>query len=113
MVPASDTTSPKLSGHFADFNESGKIMFISQPEGMYSACFGGLMAARAHHLGAAAVVVDGRVRDIREIQGFGLPVSFLFFALRFGVGLGVGDLGGGDGSTVDAFNSFSRARRRS
>ena len=77
MIPASDATSPKASGHFADFNAPEKIMFVSQPKGMYSACFGGLMAARAKVLGAAGVVVDGRFRDVREIQDLGLPVSIL------------------------------------
>ncbi len=39
------------------------------------------MAARAKVLGAAGVVVNGRFRDIGEIRGLGLPVSF--FALGY------------------------------
>jgi regulator of RNase E activity RraA len=74
MVEASDTTSPKPPQHFADANEEGKVMYIHQPEGMYSACFGGLMATRAAVKNAAGVVVNGRFRDIDEIQGLGLPV---------------------------------------
>lgn len=75
MVNARDTTSPKSPIHFADANEAGKIMYIQQPADMYSACFGGLMATRSKHLGAAGVVIDGRFRDVLEIQELGLPVS--------------------------------------
>jgi len=74
MVEASNTTSPKSSKHFADANEPGKVLYISQPKGMYSACFGGLMGARSKSVGAAGVVIDGRFRDIAEIQGMGLPL---------------------------------------
>ncbi|KAF1984791.1 RraA-like protein [Aulographum hederae CBS 113979] len=74
MIDASDTTSPKPAIHFADANEEGKIMYIQQPKGMYSACFGGLMGARSKYLGAAGVVIDGRFRDIQEIQEMGLPL---------------------------------------
>jgi regulator of RNase E activity RraA len=76
MVEATNTTSPKPPIHFADANEAGKIMYIQQPKGMYSACFGGLMGLRSHTMGAAGVVVDGRFRDVLEIQELGLPVTF-------------------------------------
>lgn len=75
MVRADDTTSPKSSKHFADNNQAGKIMYISQPEGLTSACFGGLMGTRAKALGAEGVVIDGRFRDIAEMQEMGLSVS--------------------------------------
>ncbi|KAF4124317.1 Demethylmenaquinone methyltransferase [Geosmithia morbida] len=74
MVPASDTASPKPAEHFADCNEAGKVMYIQQPREMYSACWGGLMSTRAKYLGAAGVVVDGRVRDVGEHQEMGFPV---------------------------------------
>ena len=63
-----------LPRDFADMNEEGKIMFIQQPPGMYNAVFGGLMTTRTKHLGAAGVVIDGRFRDIDEIQELKLPV---------------------------------------
>jgi regulator of RNase E activity RraA len=75
MVAVADTTSPKSPVHFADANEKGKILYIQQPKGMKSACFGGLMALRSKYLGAAGVVIDGRFRDIQEIQELGFPVS--------------------------------------
>lgn len=74
MVKASDEQSPKLSTHFADANEPGKVMFIHQPKPYYAACFGGLMATRAKGLGAAGIVVDGSFRDIQEIQDMELPL---------------------------------------
>ncbi|KAK9485421.1 hypothetical protein V1527DRAFT_496737 [Lipomyces starkeyi] len=43
-----DKASPSLSKHF--------IMFMSQPPGMYSACWGGLMTTRARLLGAQGVI---------------------------------------------------------
>ncbi|KAK9244534.1 ribonuclease E inhibitor RraA/Dimethylmenaquinone methyltransferase [Lipomyces tetrasporus] len=74
MVDANDTTSPSLSKHFCDYNEAGKIMYISQPGGMYSACWGGLMTTRARYLGSQGVIVDGRFRDVLEQREMGFPV---------------------------------------
>ncbi|KAH7126636.1 ribonuclease E inhibitor RraA/Dimethylmenaquinone methyltransferase [Dendryphion nanum] len=66
MVPASDTSSPKLSKHFADTIPHGSVVFVSQPTGFISACWGGLMSTRAKKAGAAGVIIDGRFRDINE-----------------------------------------------
>ncbi|KAF2193959.1 RraA-like protein [Zopfia rhizophila CBS 207.26] len=66
MVPATDTTAPTPSSHFADAIPSGSVVFISQPDGFISACWGGLMSTRAKHAGAAGVVIDGRFRDLNE-----------------------------------------------
>ncbi|KAK9485387.1 ribonuclease E inhibitor RraA/Dimethylmenaquinone methyltransferase [Lipomyces starkeyi] len=74
MVDAACTSSPSLPKHFCDYNEAGKVMFVSQPHGMYSACWGGLMTTRAKYLGAKGVVVDGRFRDIGEHRGMDFPV---------------------------------------
>lgn len=72
MVHASDKTSPTPSGHFADSIPSGSVVFISQPKGVISACWGGLMTTRAKCLGAAGVVIDGRFRDINEHREMGM-----------------------------------------
>ncbi|KAK9462005.1 ribonuclease E inhibitor RraA/Dimethylmenaquinone methyltransferase [Lipomyces oligophaga] len=74
MVSADDKSSPSLPKHFCDFNERDKIMFISQPKGMFSACWGGLMTTRARALGAPGVIVDGRFRDILEQREMKFPV---------------------------------------
>jgi regulator of RNase E activity RraA len=75
MVDAKDTAAPISQTHFADANEEGSIMYIQQPKGMYSACWGGLMSTRAAKLGATGVIIDGRFRDIGEHQELGFPVS--------------------------------------
>lgn len=72
MVPATDTTSPIPSQHFADAIPPGSVVFVSQPEGFISACWGGLMSTRAKHAGAAGVVIDGRFRDINEHRELGI-----------------------------------------
>jgi regulator of RNase E activity RraA len=61
--------------HFADANKEGHIMYIQQPKGLYSACWGGLMSTRAQKLGALGVMVDGRIRDTQEHIDMKFPVS--------------------------------------
>ncbi|KAJ5989086.1 RraA-like protein [Penicillium waksmanii] len=60
--------------HFADANKEGHIMYIQQPKGLYSACWGGLMSTRAQKLGALGVMVDGRIRDTQEHIDMKFPV---------------------------------------
>lgn len=74
MVDANDTTSPKPSQHFVDGIKEGEVVFISQPKGFYSACWGGLMSTRAKYLGAQGVIVDGNFRDLNEHREMGFPV---------------------------------------
>jgi regulator of RNase E activity RraA len=75
LVDANNTTAPKPPKHFADGIEKDCVVFISQPKGFYSACWGGLMSTRAKYLGAQGVVVDGCFRDINEHRGMGFPVG--------------------------------------
>jgi len=74
MVHASDAGAPTPDVHFAGANAPGAVMYIRQPEGLVSACWGGLMSTRAKFLGAAGVVVDGRVRDVLEHHELEFPV---------------------------------------
>ncbi|KAI9151240.1 DBH-like monooxygenase protein 1 [Paramyrothecium foliicola] len=74
MVAASDSTSPKPVKHFADTIPKGSVVFVSQPEGYISACWGGLMSMRAQKAGAAGVVIDGRFRDINEHHELGISI---------------------------------------
>ena len=85
MVSASDTQAPSTPKHFVDCNEPGKIMYIQQPKGMYSACWGGLMSTRAKKIGAAGAVIDGSMRDVGEHRELGFPVSDLIKANEFWV----------------------------
>ena len=67
-------TIPK-GGHWVDITEEGTIVVIEQPEGQTCAAIGGIMAVRMKLRGAAACVVDGRVRDLEELSKSELPVS--------------------------------------
>ena len=81
-----DTNSPLLSKPWAPFFarrfvtcqadsvRPGTVLFLSQPPGLYNACFGGIMATRTQKLGVEGVVVDGQVRDIEYIRSIKLPV---------------------------------------
>jgi regulator of RNase E activity RraA len=75
MVKSDDASAPSLEKHFVDHNEDGRIMYIQQPQGLPSACWGGLMSTRAQYLGAKGVVIDGRMRDINEHKEMKFPVS--------------------------------------
>ncbi len=66
MVDAADTTAPTPERFFVDCIQPGEVVFISQPQGYYSACWGGLMSTRSKYLGARGVVIDGNFRDILE-----------------------------------------------
>ncbi|KAH8704853.1 ribonuclease E inhibitor RraA/Dimethylmenaquinone methyltransferase [Talaromyces proteolyticus] len=68
MVRDSDKASPTPPKHFVDAIPKDSVVFISQPKGLVSACWGGLMSTRAKVLGAAGVVIDGRFRDLAEHQ---------------------------------------------
>ncbi|KAG9249814.1 ribonuclease E inhibitor RraA/Dimethylmenaquinone methyltransferase [Emericellopsis atlantica] len=74
MVESSDSSAPRLDKHFVDHNQEGVIMYIQQPKGLPSACWGGLMSTRAQFLGTKGVVIDGRMRDVNEHRGMKFPV---------------------------------------
>lgn len=76
-----NSSGPKPSVHFADCNKAGHIMYIQQPKGMNSACWGGLMSTRANKVGGCGVIVDGRIRDIQEHKDLNFPVSDYFTCL--------------------------------
>ncbi|KAJ5088022.1 PrpF protein [Penicillium angulare] len=71
-----ETKSPEAtpSMHFADANKEGHVMYIQQPKGLPSACWGGLMSTRAQKLGALGVIIDGRMRDTQEHRDISFPV---------------------------------------
>jgi regulator of RNase E activity RraA len=72
MAHASDKTAPTPPMHFADAIPKDSVVFVSQPKGLISACWGGLMSTRAKHLGAAGVIIDGRFRDVNEHRALGV-----------------------------------------
>ncbi|KAF3912222.1 hypothetical protein ABW21_db0209856 [Orbilia brochopaga] len=76
FAPKSSTVPGTLppNTHFADLTPASTITVISQPPGQRNAVLGGLVAARIQKLGCAAVVVDGRIRDVSELVSLGLHV---------------------------------------
>jgi regulator of RNase E activity RraA len=74
FVPATDTVSTRPSVHHVDSCPKGSVIVIKTPAHLPNAVWGGLMSARASFLGAQGVVVEGRIRDVQEIQEMGLPV---------------------------------------
>lgn len=62
--------------HYVDLTVKGTIVVTQQPEGQCCAVLGGIMALRMKKCGAEGVVVLGRVRDLEELEGTGLPVCF-------------------------------------
>ncbi|KAK0121935.1 hypothetical protein ONS95_010209 [Cadophora gregata] len=74
MVHANDNTARKPPIHFADGIPKDSVVFISQPKGLYSACWDGLMSTRAQKIGAKGVIIDGNFRDIGEHRDLGFPL---------------------------------------
>ncbi|KAL4812134.1 ribonuclease E inhibitor RraA/Dimethylmenaquinone methyltransferase [Aspergillus spinulosporus] len=74
FVSKTDEAAPKLSGNYIDMIPKGAVVFISQPPPQVNAIYGGLMTLRAQVLGAAGVVIDGRVRDLSEHRALNFPL---------------------------------------
>lgn len=60
--------------HWVDWAAPETIVLIDQPSGQSCAAVGGIMALRMKVLGVKAAVVNGRVRDLDELQASKLPV---------------------------------------
>ena len=73
VVPVHGATIKKLPYHYVDKVETGQVIVISAPNGSTSSVFGGLLATASKVRGAAAVVTDGRVRDVQELCSMGFP----------------------------------------
>ncbi|ORZ01039.1 RraA-like protein [Syncephalastrum racemosum] len=74
MVEKENTTAPTPPQHFVDAAIEGSIIVISAPPDVKGAVWGGLMSARAKAKNVHGVVIDGRVRDLREHRSMEYPV---------------------------------------
>ncbi|KAL1723936.1 ribonuclease E inhibitor RraA/Dimethylmenaquinone methyltransferase [Schizophyllum commune] len=74
MVLGSNTSAPKLSGHFVDQAPEESVIVIHAPPETKNAVWGGLMSAGAQARGALGVVISGRCRDLAEHRSLGFPV---------------------------------------
>jgi regulator of RNase E activity RraA len=72
--------------HYVDLTQSGTIVVTQQPEGQSCAVLGGIMALRMKKRGVVGVVALGRVRDLVELEGTGLPVSFVLIFVLLCIG---------------------------
>jgi regulator of RNase E activity RraA len=50
------------------------VVFVSSPQRIPNAVYGGLMSTRARALGAVGSVIDGRFRDVQEQRDLGYPI---------------------------------------
>ncbi|KNE60399.1 hypothetical protein AMAG_05788 [Allomyces macrogynus ATCC 38327] len=73
-APRTSRGRPPFAGQYVDACPHGAAMVVSVPETAENAVFGGLLAARARAVGSAALVTNGRVRDVGEIREFDFPV---------------------------------------
>jgi 4-hydroxy-4-methyl-2-oxoglutarate aldolase len=62
--------------------EPGDVLVVSMPEPESVALMGDLLATQAKAHGAAAVLVDGAVRDVEELAQMGLPIWARFVSIR-------------------------------
>jgi regulator of RNase E activity RraA len=73
FVLATENT-PKPKVNHVDTCPSGSILVIKSPRLAPNAVWGGLMTARALQVGCRGVIVEGRIRDVSEIQEMKFPV---------------------------------------
>ncbi|CAI5744816.1 unnamed protein product [Peronospora destructor] len=73
VVPVNGPAIKKLPYHYVEKIERGQVIVISAPNGSTSGVFGGLLATASKVRGAAAVVTDGRVRDVQELCSMKFP----------------------------------------
>ncbi|KAH8168731.1 aldolase/RraA domain-containing protein [Sarocladium implicatum] len=69
-----DDPSPKHPTHYIDTIPEGAVVFVSCPQGVSNACYGGLMSTRAKASGAVGSVIDGRFRDLEEQREQKYPI---------------------------------------
>jgi 4-hydroxy-4-methyl-2-oxoglutarate aldolase len=62
--------------------QPGDVLVVSMPEPAPVALVGEILALQAKVRGAAAVLVDGAVRDVEELRALGLPVWARFVSVR-------------------------------
>ena len=85
--PKTDSPSPSANvpqgKHYIDLTKPGSVVLINQPPNQRCAVLGGIMASRMKVLGALGVVVDGRIRDLRELRSLNFPVSVFLYRKLF------------------------------
>jgi len=65
-----------------DIVQPGEVLVLTMPEPAPVALVGGLIATQAKAHGAAAILVDGSVRDLEELAELGLPIWARYVRIR-------------------------------
>lgn len=65
-----------------EFIRPGDVLVLTMPEPEPVALIGELLAIQARVRGATAILVDGAVRDVRELQALGLPIWTRYVRVR-------------------------------
>ena len=65
-----------------DVVQPGEVLVLTMPEPAPVALVGGLIATQAKAHGAAAILVDGSVRDLEELAELGLPIWARYVRIR-------------------------------
>ncbi|KAJ9256880.1 hypothetical protein DTO195F2_5705 [Paecilomyces variotii] len=72
LIPSDFSTTPDSNipdgSIYADMALPDTIVVMSQPRGARTATMGGLMAARMRKIGVKGILVDGRVRDVKQLR---------------------------------------------
>lgn len=70
---------------WSDLVKNGSVVVVQQPEGQRCAVVGGIHMARLCAKGARGLVVDGNVRDLRELNRMDLVVSLVGSSVAWGM----------------------------
>jgi 4-hydroxy-4-methyl-2-oxoglutarate aldolase len=73
--------------------EPGDVVVLTMPEPAPVALVGELLATQAAAYGAAALLVDGAVRDVEELAAMGLPIWARWVRIRGATKTSVGATG--------------------
>ena len=72
--PKAEATNIEPGVQWSDLAEPGSIVLVQQPENQRSAAAGGIHMLRLAKKGVKAIVVEGRIRDQREVRDLNLLV---------------------------------------
>jgi 4-hydroxy-4-methyl-2-oxoglutarate aldolase len=72
--------------------QPGDVLILTMPEPSAVALLGELLATQVQVKGAAAILVDGAIRDFEELVKLGLPIWTRFIRVRGATKTGIGQL---------------------
>ena len=73
-MPALEASNIPAGSQWSDLAPAHTIVVLQQPLGQMNAAVGGIHMLRMAKKGVVGLVVEGRIRDLGEMQEIGLPV---------------------------------------